>query len=203
MIGIIDYRAGNGPSVLNALQKLSIEAKLISQAEHFESVTSIILPGVGSAHATMASLTELGLVDALDDKVRKQKMPFLAICVGLQILFEYSVEGDVECLGWVKGDVKRFPNTVRVPQMGWNEVKFIGNHPLTAGIETPAYFYFVNSYYVVPDSEDIIIGTTEYGTKFCSLIAMDNIYAAQFHVEKSGVTGLKMLRNFATIAGEK
>ncbi len=202
MIGVIDYKVGNAPSVLNALAKIKVDAELISRPEQLQGLSGIILPGVGSASAAMASLTELGFVPELENLVFHKKLPFLGICVGMQILFEHSEERDTACLGWIPGQVKRFPESVRVPQIGWNKVKFRGKHPLTEGIPDSAYFYFVNSFYVEPDADEITIGTSEYGQEFCALIASGNIYAAQFHVEKSGEMGLAMLKNFAAIVGD-
>ncbi|MDR1094099.1 MAG: imidazole glycerol phosphate synthase subunit HisH [Clostridiales bacterium] len=127
-IGIIDYKAGNSPSVLNALQRLNIEARLLAAPENAGGSAGIILPGVGSARATMDSLRESGWIDFLNDSVLKKGLPFLGICVGLQILFEHSEEGDTLCLGWLKGQVKRFDSAkVRVPHIGWNLVRFADN----------------------------------------------------------------------------
>lgn len=202
MIGVIDYKVGNAPSVLNALSKINVAAKLVSHPEELRDLSGLILPGVGSAPAAMASLVELGFVPALEQLVFDQKLPFLGICVGMQVLFEHSEEGNTPCLGWIPGKVKRFPESVRVPQIGWNRLKFRSNHRLTEGIPEPAYFYFVNSFYVEPASDQVTIGTAEYGIDFCALAASDNIYAAQFHIEKSGAVGLAMLKNFAAIVGD-
>lgn len=202
MIGIIDYKAGNAPSVLNALKKLEIDAQLISTPEQVEAASKIILPGVGSALATMDSLKESNLIRAMEKKVLHDGTPFLGICVGLQVLFEHSEEDDARCLGWLSGEVKKFPEQkVRVPQIGWNEVKFNKDHSIVAGINKMEFFYFVNSYYVVPEDDDIILAKTQYGLEFCSMIAFKNIFAAQFHIEKSGSIGLQLLKNFALRAG--
>lgn len=198
MIGVIDYKAGNAPSVLNALQKLNINSGLVSTPEQVEKCKGIILPGVGSARATIDSLKEINLIDILKDMVINKGIPFLGICIGLQILFEHSEEGDTECLGWLPGVVKRFPEQmVRVPQMGWNKVTFMKEHPVLEGLDKSACFYFVNSYYVVPHRDDIILAKTYYGIEFCSMIAYKNILAAQFHIEKSGEIGLRLLKNFS------
>ncbi|HEY8391131.1 MAG TPA: imidazole glycerol phosphate synthase subunit HisH [Capillibacterium sp.] len=200
MIGVIDYRAGNGPSVLNALHALKIKARLVSTPEALRSVKGIILPGVGSARATMDSLQELGLIPALEEKVLGGKTPFLGICIGMQILMEYSAEGDTPCLGWLKGKVERFDGAVRIPQMGWNEVTFRRRDPVLAGLPEKEFFYFVNSYYVCPEAKEIVLATTHYGREFCSMLAWGPIYATQFHAEKSGVAGLQLLKNFALLA---
>ncbi|HHV50422.1 MAG TPA: imidazole glycerol phosphate synthase subunit HisH [Candidatus Avimonas sp.] len=202
MIGIIDYKAGNAPSVLNACKKLHINAHLVSTPGQVEGCQGIILPGVGSAQATMDSLRESGLIDVMKEKVLDRGTPFLGICIGLQVLFEHSEEDDAECLGWLHGEVKRFPDTeVRVPQIGWNEVKFVSEHPVLSGLNESEYFYFVNSYYVVPNDKEVILAKTNYGLEFCSMIAHRNIIAAQFHLEKSGATGLRLLKNFALRVG--
>lgn len=201
-VGIIDYKAGNGPSVLNALISNNISAELVSTKEQINQMSALILPGVGSAGATIQSLKDLDLVELLDQRVNKEGIPFLGICVGLQILFDYSEEEDTKCLSWIPGRVKKFPvDQVRVPQMGWNKVDFKLDDPILAGLEKSEYFYFVNSYYVTPDDKNVIMGTTEYGSQFCSMIRYKNIYASQFHLEKSGEVGLKLLKNFVTQEG--
>lgn len=201
MIGIIDYKAGNAPSVLNALQKLSIPSFLISSSDDISAASGIILPGVGSAGATMDSLKEMGLIDAIEQRVLKEAIPFLGICIGLQVLFEHSGEGNVGCLGWFSGRVVKFPEEkVRVPQIGWNEVRFLRSHVILDGLNDQEFFYFVNSYYIIPQNENVVLAKTQYGLDFCSMVAHKNIYATQFHVEKSGASGLRLLGNFARIA---
>ncbi len=194
MIKIIDYKAGNAPSVLNAVHRLGYGAELARCGEDLHGASHIILPGVGSAGATMDSLHETGFIDALERAVLIEKTPFLGICVGLQILFEYSEEGKTRCLGWLKGRVVRFDeNKVRVPQMGWNEVA-LSESPLNPAMKD--YFYFVNSYYALPEDERDIWGVADYGAEFIAAVHRDNIFAAQFHVEKSGEAGLDLLGRF-------
>jgi glutamine amidotransferase len=201
MIGVIDYKAGNSPSVLNALNKIGCPAMLVKTEEEIASCGGIILPGVGSADATMQSLKEMGCIEVLNDMVMVRKLPFLGICVGLQVLFEYSEEGSTKCLGWLPGKVIRFDDSaVRVPQMGWNKVEFKRDSALLNGMKE-GYFYFVNSFHAVPADPGIILGHTYYGRDFCSVVESGNIYASQCHLEKSGLTGLKVLENFAEIAG--
>lgn len=201
MIGVVDYRAGNAPSVLYALARLGIHARLVSEAAALSDVDHIILPGVGAARATVDSLTESGLIEALTERVVNDRIPFLGICVGLQILFEYSAEGDTDCLGWLPGDVRKFPDTVRVPQIGWNSVRFVRDHALTQDLPTDPYLYFVNSFHAVPANEEDILGATDYAGEFCSVVAHGNIAATQFHAEKSGEIGLRILTNFAAWNG--
>ena len=194
MIAVIDYKAGNAPSVLHAVSRLGYEAALAYCPKDIAGATHIILPGVGSAGATMESLREMGLIEALEETVLRQKTFFLGICVGLQVLFEYSEEGNVDCLGWVGGRVKKFDNTgIRVPQMGWNQVGFVKDTPVKTRED---FFYFVNSYYAQPTDESDLWGVADYGKMFAAAICKDNIYATQFHVEKSGEAGLSLLDSF-------
>lgn len=201
MIGVIDYRAGNAPSVMYALERLGLDARLVSEPADLTSPDRLILPGVGAARATLASLSESGLLEPLRGRVLDDKVPFLGICIGLQVLFERSAEGDTEGLGWLKGEVRRFPDTNRVPQIGWNAVRFRREHPVVAGLPDPTYCYFVNSYYAVPATDDDVLGTTDYGLEFCSVVARENLIATQFHAEKSGELGLRLLRGFAAWDG--
>jgi glutamine amidotransferase len=202
MIAVVDYRAGNAPSVLYALEHLGIAARLVDRADQIASAERIILPGVGAARATIDSLVEQDLVGALTDRVRGDRVPFLGICIGLQVLFDHSEEGDTDCLGWVPGRVRRFPESGRVPQIGWNGVRFARQHPLTAGTPEEGHFYFVNSYYCVPDDPADALGLTEYTVEFCSVVAHENVVATQFHAEKSGPLGLSLLRAFSTWNGD-
>ena len=197
MIGVIDYRAGNAPSVGYALERLGIEHQLVSKPDELERADRLVLPGVGAAQATMDSLAESGLVEPLTRRVRDEHVPFLGICIGLQVLFEHSEEGDVACLGWVPGRVRRFDTSQRIPQIGWNAVRFVRCHPVTAMLPEGSHFYFVNSYYAQPADYADVLGVTEYGIDFCSVVAHENIVATQFHAEKSGQLGLDLLSAFA------
>lgn len=197
MIGVIDYRAGNAPSVGFALEHLGVEHRLVDTPDGLRAADRLVLPGVGAARATLASLYEANLVDTLSEQVIDQKVPFLGICIGLQVLFEHSEEGDVDGLGWVPGMVRRFSDSVRVPQIGWNTVTTTRAHPVTDGFGDDAYCYFVNSYYCEPADPDDVLGFTEYGTSFCSVVARQNLVATQFHAEKSGPVGLGLLERFA------
>ena len=197
MIGVIDYRAGNAPSVGYALDHLGLEHRLVSHPDELRGADRLVLPGVGAARATLDSLHEAGLVGALHERVIVEGVPFLGICIGLQILFEHSEEGDVDGLGWVPGVVRRFSSERRVPQIGWNTVTTTRAHPVTDSLPEPAHCYFVNSYYCEPADPDDVLGVTEYGTSFCSVVAHENMVATQFHAEKSGPVGLALLERFA------
>ena len=197
MIKIIDYKAGNAPSVMHAVRRLGHTAEFARSPADLAGATHIILPGVGSARATMDSLGGMGIIPALETAVKEKKTPFLGICVGLQILFEHSEEDDADCLGWLRGNVVKFDAAkTRVPQMGWNLVKFNEN-PL-CGI-TEDHFYFVNSYCAEPADEADIWGVSEYGRAFTAAVRRGNIHAAQFHVEKSGEAGLELLNGFLNL----
>jgi glutamine amidotransferase len=202
MVDVIDYRAGNAPSVVYALEHLGLPCRLVSSAEEIARSERLVLPGVGAARATLASLEEQGLVEALDARVLNDRVPFLGICIGLQILFDHSEEGDTACLGWIPGDVRRFPSDRRVPQMGWNEVQLARAHPVARALPDRGHFYFVNSYYCVPADPGDVLGVTEYVDPFCSIVARDNMIATQFHAEKSGELGLSLLRGFAAWDGQ-
>ena len=194
MIKIIDYRAGNAPSVLQAVNHLGYEADFARLPQEIKDATHIILPGVGSARATMESLREMELIEPLKDAVLRKRSLFLGICVGMQILFEHSEEENVDCLGWLNGFVKKFDaSKVRVPQMGWNQVRFVKSTSCRADDD---FFYFVNSYYAIPENDGDIWGVSDYKGLFAAAVQRDNIYAAQFHVEKSGEAGLLLLDGF-------
>ena len=199
MIRIVDYKAGNAPSVLCAVTHLGFEAAFARTPADLADATHIILPGVGSAGATMRSLEELGMLDALEQAVLRDKKQFLGICVGMQILFTHSEEEDADCLGWLGGQVVRFDDTaIKVPQIGWNKVQFAQALPWHAQED---YFYFVNSYHVVPDDKAVIWGAADYNGDFTAAVHKDNIFATQFHTEKSGEAGLALLRGFLTQKG--
>jgi glutamine amidotransferase len=197
VIGVVDYRAGNAPSVMYALARLGLDARLVADAVGLAEVDHLILPGVGAARATLESLDDSGLVEPMRARVLDDRVPFLGICIGLQVLFERSGEGPVDCLGWLQGEVQRFSDEQRVPQIGWNEVRLVREHPVTADLPVGAHCYFVNSYYAVPTDPADVVGVTEYGVEFCSIAGRRNVLATQFHAEKSGELGLRLLRGFA------
>ena len=202
MIAIVDYNAGNLTSVTLALQKLGCEGQVTQDPEVVRSAGRVIFPGVGAAGTAMQHLKALGLGDAVRDAVAAGA-PTLGICLGTQVIFEHSEENDTPCLGLLPGEVRRFrlndpPGGVhyKIPQMGWNSVEFVREHPVSRGIEPGSEFYFVHSYYPAPAGDDLVAGVTEYGIDFASAVARDNLFAVQFHPEKSGRAGLKLLDNF-------
>ena len=197
VIKIIDYKAGNAPSVMHAVRHLGYAADFARTPQDIADAKHIILPGVGSAKATMDSLREMELLDAMEEAVLRKKVFFLGICVGMQILFAHSEEEDTECLGWLKGRVLKFDAAkVKVPQMGWNHVRFENN--ALPGMRND-FFYFVNSYYAEPEDKSDIWGTAEYDIPFVAAVRRDTIYATQFHMEKSGEAGLILLNAFLTL----
>jgi glutamine amidotransferase len=199
MIKVIDYKAGNAPSVMHAITSLGHKAEFARQGDELADATHILLPGVGSAGATMESMRELNMIAALEDAVFRKKTFFLGICVGLQILFQHSEEDDADCLGWLKGKVIKFDaSKVRVPQMGWNKVSFTEN-PINNKNANEGYFYFVNSFHAKPENKEDLWGTADYNGQFTAAVHRDNIFATQFHVEKSGKAGLAILGGFLSL----
>lgn len=196
MIVVVDYGMGNLRSVQKGFEKVGCEAIVSDDLATINNASKLVLPGVGAFSDCMKNLNERGLSEAVVRGVEKGK-PFLGICLGLQLLFEESEEfGANNGLGIIKGKVKRFEkNELKVPHMGWNSIKKEKDTPLLAHIEEGSYFYFVHSYYVAPD-EDVTATTTDYGLEFTSSIAKDNIFACQFHPEKSQDEGLKILKAF-------
>ncbi|MBM2825046.1 MAG: imidazole glycerol phosphate synthase, glutamine amidotransferase subunit [Dehalococcoidales bacterium] len=200
MITIIDYGAGNLRSVVNAITRLGYQPKITSNPEEVISSTAVILPGVGAAADTMSSLNKLGLVSAIRQVVSDGR-PFLGVCIGLQVLCTVSEEGGGhQCLGIIPGKVRRLPAGLKVPHMGWNQVRQKFAHPVFAGIPSEANFYFVHSYYVEPEDKALVAGETDYGIPICSVIARGNLVATQFHPEKSGDVGLRFYDNFVKMA---
>ncbi|MFC2007059.1 imidazole glycerol phosphate synthase subunit HisH [Chloroflexota bacterium] len=200
MIAIIDYGAGNLRSVVNAIGKLGYQAQITSSPDELDKARAVILPGVGAAADTVANLEKLGLVNPIRRLISEGR-PFLGICIGLQVLFTSTEEGGGhECLGIIPGRVKRIPPGLKIPHMGWNQVKQRVTNPVFEGIPDEANFYFVHSYYVVPDDKTIVAGETDYGLSFCSMIARGNLFGTQFHPERSGEIGLKVFNNFIKLA---
>ncbi len=196
MIAVVDYGMGNLRSVQKGFEKVGYDAVVTGDPGVIDDASHIVLPGVGAFRDCMHNLDERGLAEPVVKCIEKGK-PFLGICLGLQLLFEESEEfGTHRGLGVVKGKVVRFPgNNLKVPHMGWNSVKKVKDIPLLGSVDDGSYFYFVHSYYVVPE-EDVTATTTEYGVEFTSSIWRDNIFACQFHPEKSQEEGLKILKAF-------
>ena len=200
MIAIIDYGAGNLRSVANAIAKLGYQATVTSNPGDLLGATAVILPGVGAAADTMQNLERLGLSEAIRQVVANG-LPMLAICVGMQVLFDETEEGGRHrCLGIIPGVVKRLPPGLKIPHMGWNQVHQSIRHPLFDSIPDGANFYFVHSYHAEPRDSAVVAGTTDYGVPFCSALVSGNLMATQFHPEKSGKNGLKMYENFLRLA---
>jgi glutamine amidotransferase len=203
MIAIIDYGAGNLRSVANAVARLGYPSRITSDPNEVISAQGVILPGVGAAADTMANLKRLGLAHTIGQFIAEGR-PFLGVCMGLQILFTSTEEGGRhECLGIIPGQVRRLPAGLKIPHMGWNQVKQMVSHPLFDGIPDKANFYFVHSYYVAPEDRRLVAGETEYGLRLCSVIARENLMATQFHPEKSGDIGLRLYDNFIKLALRK
>jgi len=198
VIAIIDYRAGNLRSVLRAVEHLGHQGQITADRDVIRSAERIIFPGVGAAGATMENLRALGLDVLLKNEIFPSGKPMLGICIGIQIIFERSEEDNTECLGILPGYVRRFDRShgLKIPQIGWNRVTFARPHPIFADVPDGAHYYFVNSYYPVPSDAGLVHATSEYGDVFPCVVAKGNLVATQFHLEKSGPVGLRMLDNF-------
>jgi glutamine amidotransferase len=200
MIAVIDYGAGNLRSVINAIDQWDGQAQITSDPDEVLSSRAVILPGVGAAADTMANLESRGLLEPIRSFIAEDR-PFLGICIGLQVLFSGTEEGGWhECLDIIPGAVRRLPPGLKIPHMGWNQVKQRVDHPIFNGIPDEANFYFVHSYYVEPEDKSLVVGETEYGIPICSVVARGKLVATQFHPEKSGEVGLKIYDNFIKIA---
>ncbi|CAA9568535.1 MAG: Imidazole glycerol phosphate synthase amidotransferase subunit [uncultured Thermomicrobiales bacterium] len=205
MIAVVDYGAGNLGSVVNALEHLGVPHVVTDDPATILGAAGVIFPGVGATADSMRNLRERGLVGVLR-AVAEGGRPLFGVCVGQQVLFDTSYEGDPHpCLGILGGEVRRFPDTddLIVPHMGWNGVTLRRPHPLFAGIPDGTEFYFVHSYYCAPDDEAIVLGETDYGAPFAAAIARGNVMATQFHPEKSGRWGLQLYRNFAHLVADR
>jgi glutamine amidotransferase len=209
-VSIIDYGMGNLRSVQKGFEKIGAQAKVINTPQQIADAEAIVLPGVGAFKNCLENLDSLKLITPIIRSIESGK-PFLGICLGLQILFTESEEfGSTSGLDIIKGKVIRFKtntcdNTphLKIPHMGWNSISIKKETPYLKSIENETYLYFVHSYYVKPENEKVIATTTDYGVEFVSSILKDNIFACQFHPEKSQKAGLKILENFTTAAGQK
>jgi imidazole glycerol-phosphate synthase subunit HisH len=199
-IAVINYGAGNLGSVVNALTRLGYKPLVTGDVSDILKADAVFLPGVGAAGDTMKSLDASGMSDAVR-KLVELRRPLFAICIGLQVLMSATEEGgEYKCLDIIPGRVKKLPDGLKVPHMGWNQVKQLVSHPIFTDIPDNTNFYFVHSYYAHPLDRSVVAGETDYGLKFCSMVIKDNLFATQFHPEKSGEPGLKMYSNFLKFA---
>jgi len=196
MIAIIDYGAGNIHSIEKALEYVGAKVQVTDDPGIVNEAQAIVLPGVGSGRASMTRIVERGLDDAIRNTIRQGK-PFLGICLGMQLLADHHAEGAVDGLSLFPGEVRRIPYGPKIPHMGWNQVKPLQpGLTIFDGIPQDAYFYFAHSYYVEPQDSHGVAAVTDYGSSFCSVIVADQVWGTQFHPEKSGSIGLRLLSNF-------
>ncbi len=196
-IAIVDYGMGNLRSAYRGLEKGSAKPLITDRVEEIEASDAIVLPGVGAFEDAMANLYPLREVIIRE----AEKKPLLGICLGLQLLFTSSEEGEGEGLNLIRGRVVRLPSGVKIPHMGWNSIEVKRASRLLDGIKSGDYFYFVHSYYALPE-EDVVVATTSYGVEVPAIVEKGNVFATQFHPEKSGRLGLRLLKNFVDIARE-
>ncbi|MBW1991768.1 MAG: imidazole glycerol phosphate synthase subunit HisH [Deltaproteobacteria bacterium] len=203
MVVIIDYQAGNLTSVERALEALGVEAQVTAEPEVVARASRIVFPGVGAAGRAMHILRESRLDRALLQAFEKG-VPILGICLGAQVILEHSEENQARCLGLLPGTTRALPLKpgLKIPHMGWNQVHFVREHPVFRGLPPGVEYYFVHSYYPHPAAADLVIGVTEHGVTFPSVVGRKNLVATQFHPEKSGRFGLKILENFLAWDGE-
>jgi glutamine amidotransferase len=202
MIVVVDYGLGNLGSIRNMFKKLGVECLVTGDPALIGTAGKIVLPGVGAFDRGMAHLEERGLVDVLNRQVLERRIPVLGICLGMQLFSRRSEEGVRAGLGWIAADTVRFRfegdlTGTKVPHMGWNEMRITRSHPVTAGLEDEARFYFVHSFHLACDTPDDVLGWTRYAIDFPAAIARDNLVGVQFHPEKSHRFGMQLLKNFA------
>jgi len=207
MIAIVDYGMGNLRSVSKAFQSQQFPAIVTRDPDDISKASGLVLPGVGAFGDCVKNLEEYGLIDPIKGYIDSGR-PFLGICLGLQVLFDESEEAPgVKGLGLIKGKVVKFPDFkkegLKVPHMGWNQVTIKKDIPILEGVPQNSWFYFVHSYYPVPEDDSVSAVKTTYGFEFTAAVAKDNIFASQFHPEKSSTLGLKILQNFSALCGEK
>ena len=202
MIGILDYGVGNLLNLKNAIDSIGMENRIICQADDLELSERVLLPGVGAFAPAMENLRGSGMLEILEKRVLGG-MPLLGICLGAQLLLDESSEdGTYQGLGWIPGKVRRFKHELKIPHIGWNRVCFKFGGPLFERIPSESYFYFVHSYFMHPESAASVLGTTDYGQDFASVVNKDQVWGVQFHPEKSQQVGLKLLKNFSTMKQE-
>ena len=197
MVVIIDYQAGNLTSVVRSLKALGVDGEVTQDPAVVERAARVVFPGVGAAGTAMAILQDLKLDQALRAAFEKG-VPILGICLGAQVVLEYSEENDTRCLGLLPGRTRALPRQpgLKIPHMGWNSVRFLQAHPLFQGLPENAEYYFVHSFYPAPSEERMVLGVTDHGVTFPSVMGLRNLVATQFHPEKSGRFGLQLLENF-------
>jgi glutamine amidotransferase len=199
VIGIVDYHLNNLRSVQKAFEKVGAPSFISDDPAVLRTAEKLVLPGVGAFGQAMENIRSLGLLPLLTDHAAAGK-PLLGICLGMQLLFTRSYErGEYEGLGLLRGEVLQFPQTVKVPHMGWNQIEMVASSPLLQEVTENSFVYFVHSYFVVPE-DDVTLARTEYGDRFTSMVQQKNVYGIQFHPEKSQGTGLQLLKNFAGIS---
>ena len=200
MIAIIDYGAGNLRSVANAVAKLGYRARVTNDPADALDAAAVILPGVGAAADTVRSLKESGMSEVICRLILEER-PLFAVCVGMQVMLSATEEGGWhQCLDIIPGTVRKLGSGVKIPHIGWNQVKQTVSHPIFEGIPDEANFYFAHSYYPDPTDTSVVAGRTDYGLSFCSALIKGNLVATQFHPEKSGDLGLRMYSNFLRMA---
>ena len=192
-VAVLDYGMGNLRSVARAVEHAGGEPVVTSDPDEVARADALIVPGVGAFGACMENLRATGL-DRATVAFGETGRPLVGVCLGMQVLFDHGQEGDASGLGLLTGDVTRLPGGVKVPHMGWNQVEWTGAHPLVRGIASGTRFYFVHSYACRP-ADDVVVGVTEHGDRFPAVVARDNVFATQFHPEKSGEAGLEIYRN--------
>lgn len=204
MIAIVDYRAGNLRSVERALKHIGADCIITAHPHAILNAKRVIFPGVGAAGRAMEEIRKSGL-DRVLCEVSEHGTPFLGICLGTQIILNESDEdGGTMCLGIIPGKVRRFPDLdLKIPHMGWNNISIKNDHPLLRGVDKNSQFYFVHSYYPDPSEETDVVAETGYGIDFVSIMARKNVFATQFHPEKSGEAGLRILKNFSVWNGKR
>jgi glutamine amidotransferase len=209
MIAVVDYGLGNIGSIINAMGKFGIKAIKTNNPQELFQADALIFPGDGAAGKAMKNLKEGKLIKPIRAFISSGR-PFLGICLGMQILLSFSEEGNVQCLNIIKGKVKKFNAGLKVPQIGWNQVRLQSSEfrvqnerkkikNFFKNIPDGSYFYFINSFYCEPGDKSIVFAETEYGEKFCSVFIKNNITGVQFHPEKSGEIGLRLLKNFTEV----
>ena len=202
MIGILDYGVGNVNAFLRTFYLNNVQAKVVTSPDDYESVSKLILPGVGAFDSAMMKLNNSGLRNKLDYLVMEQNIPLLGVCIGMHMLGRDSEEGSMSGLGYIEGSTKKMPSASKgkvlmLPHMGWNEIDFVRDDDIWTGVNSKEGFYFLHSYAFSPDAKDSIIGSSLYGRNFTCAVRSSNVYGFQFHPEKSLSNGLRLLRNFA------